>query len=224
MMKKLTLALLFFSTYALGQLSISVVEGDLIVDHHGLDLKYFPIGEFKPLNWQVGSAYYPDGNARSYDGIRFNLPQERAEVNANGNILPLLPGVVTGVSMGKDNQINHIFINVPQENPVFMELLSPGKADLLVYRRVDNDEPPDIEGSVNTFVFEREVKEVKYVEFLYVWYQSKIEQLKPKKKYILDIMQDHSMEVEIFMEENKTRLKNPQEVMLLFNYYNSFEL
>lgn len=219
-MKTLALAFLFFPAFTQGQLSILVVDGDLIVDHQGLDLKYFPLGEFKPLDWQVGAAYYPDGNSKSFDGIRFNLPEERAEVNANGNILPLLPGVVTGVSMGESNQINHIFINVPQEKPVFMELLSPGTADLLVYRKIDDEEKPDIEGSVDTFVFERKVKEVKYVEFLYVWHQSKIERLKPNKKFILTIMEDHATEVENFMKENKTRLKNPREVMSLFNFYN----
>lgn len=219
-MKTLVFAFWMFPAIVQGQLSISVVEGDLMVEHSGLTLTYYPLGEFKPLNWQVGTAYYPDGTSRNFDGIRYNLPDNRAEVNANGNILPLLPGVVTGVSMGKNNQINHVFINVPQEKPVFMELLSPGPADLLVYRKVEYSEEPEKEGSVSTLRFEKEEMVVSYLEYMYVWHHSKIESFKSSKKFVLKIMEDHAREVEEFMKEKKTRLKNPRDLVTLFDFYN----
>ncbi len=218
-MTKLVLAFCVFPAIVFGQLSILVVEGDLVIEHSGLTLTYYPLGEFKPLDWQVGTAYYPDGSSKNFDGIRYNLPEDRAEVNANGNILPLLPGVVTGISMG-GSQINHVFINVPGETPVFMELLSPGAADLMIYRQVDTEEKPDIEGAVNTFRFEKEIKEVKYKEIIYIWHHAKIEKFKASKKHIGLIMIDHGNEVETFMKENHTRLKNPKDLVVLFNYYN----
>ena len=217
---KMILVILFFPLAVCGQLSISVVENDLVVEPENQLLTYYPLGDFKPLEWQTGTAYYPNGSSKNFQGIRFNLPEDRAEVNANGTILPLLPGIVTGVSMGEEDKINHIFINVPLETPVFMELLVAGKVDFLVYRKIKDDEIVDLGGSRNSVRFDKEEEVLEYKEQLYIWNNGVVEPYKPSKGFLLKIMADHSEEMEAYMKKNKPKLKNPQSAAVLIDYYN----
>lgn len=200
-------------------MQISLVDNDLVVLPEGFTAPYESIQSFLDIEWAKGTAYYPDGSSRPFDGMRFNLPEDRAEVNANGNILPLLPGVVTGFSMHGTRE--RVFVNVPLQQNVFMELLSAGNADLLVYRRVDDEELPDIEGSVNTFRFEKEQKIIEFKEYVYVWSGGEVAMLKPTKKFVLSMMKDHADEVDAYIKREKIKLKSPDMLVKLFNYYNS---
>ncbi len=201
--------------------SIVVIDDDLQVRYDSkLHLRYLTVDEFKVLEWQPGYAYYQDGSSRSYEGIRFKLRENKAEINANKHILELLPGVVTGFSMVKDSSVSHIFINVPLQEPLFMELLAPGKADLLVLRIEDikNDEPE--KGIVTTIRFDKKEEIINYNEFFYVWYNGMIKKYKSSKKFTLGVMSDHSDEIEKYFKENKSNLKDPLQLIALFEYYN----
>ncbi len=206
--------------------SIIVINDDLHVNHYSKhQLNYLPVGEFKTLEWQPGFAYYQDGSLRAYDGIRLNLIEGRAEVNANNQILELLPGVITGFSMGTEAALSHIFVNVPLEDPVFMELLAPGKANFLVLRKEDitlDPEERELTTPITTLRFDNKEEIVYYKEIFYVWYNGMIIQYKPKKKFILQVMADQSNEIQQYLKENKTKLKDPLQMISLFSYYNSF--
>ncbi len=204
--------------------SITVINGDLEVIHNSqLSLIYLPIEKFKSLEWQPGIAYYQDGSSRAYEGLRLNLREDKAEVNANNQILEILPGLVTGFSMGNGTSLSHIFVNVPLQKPLYMELFAPGKADLLIQRKDDTKEEVEILGVVSTINFEKEKKEeeINYKEFFYVWYAGKIREYKPSRKFILEVMADHSDEIRFYLKNKNTNLRNANQVIALFEYYNS---
>ncbi len=202
--------------------SVVVIDNDLQVKFSAqLQLRYLPVDEFKVLEWQPGYAYYQDGSSRSYEGVRLNLRGHKAEINLNKQILELLPGVVTGFSMGDESSLSHIFVNVPLEDPRFMELLAPGKADLLVLRKEDkkNDEPE--KGIVTTLTFDGKEEIINYEEIFYVWNNGRIQKYKPSKKFILRVMSNQSEVIQKYLKKNRTQLKEPDQIIALFEYYNS---
>lgn len=216
------LNLLSVLSLAAQPVSVAVIDNDLQVKFNTqLQLRYLPVAEFKVLEWHPGYAYYQDGSSRSYEGLRFNLPENKAEVNLNKQIFELLPGVITGFSMGEESSLSHIFVNVPLEEPLFMELLVPGKADLLVVRivTVKHDEPE--KGIVTTITFDEREEIIKYKENYYVWSKGIIQRYKPNKKFILEVMSDQSERIQQYLKTNNTRLKNTNQMIALFDYYNS---
>lgn len=183
-----------------------------------LNIRYLNLIEFNQLDWQPGFAYYPDGNSREYEGMKYNLYDGRVAVNANGTILTLLPGAVSGVSMKSGYAIDHLFVKVELEKPVFMEVLVAGKIDLLLYRwRLEEKE--DIINAVH-LRFEKEIEVINYDEKMYVWTKNGVMELKPSKKFILNIMSDKTNEIELYLKENKVKMKVPEDMIRLIKYYN----
>ena len=45
--------------------------------------------------------------------------------------------------------------------------------------------------------------------------------LKPTKKFVLTVMEDKAEEVEAYIKEQKIKLKTPDSLIELFNFYNN---
>jgi hypothetical protein len=194
----------------------------LVVGNTGeLQLTYLPSKTFQTLDWQTGYAYYLDGSSRQFEGMKYDPEYDLIQVNAGGNILTLLPGVINGVSMETGSVVNRIFLKVPLKESVFMEALSIGKVHLLMYRKV-LDPPPKYEGGpVATIRLEKEEKIIEFEEILYYWDQGGVNKLKLSKKGVLSIMEDQEESIEKFFEDNDIRIKEPSDLMRVFHYYNS---
>ena len=192
---------------------------ELEINYEGeFNIRYLNLKEFNQLDWQPGFVYYPDGNSRVYEGMKYNLLDGRVAVNAKGTILTLLPGVVSGVSMKSGNVIDHLFVKVDLQKPVFMEVLAAGKIDLLLYRwRLEEKE--DIINAVH-LRFEKEIEVINYDEKMYGWTKNGVMELKPSKKFILNIMADKTNEIELYLKENKVKMKVPEDMIRLIKYYN----
>ena len=184
-----------------------------------LSLTYLEPEEFQLLDWKPGYAYYQDGSSRQFDGLKYDPALDLIQVNAGGNVLTLLPGVINGVSMESSEHVTAIFVKVPLKKAVFMEVLSAGNLNLLLYRKVKG-EAPEIDISTSTVRFEKEVEIIEFEEVLYTWGAEGIDKFKPSKKALLDLMGDHAEEVEAFLDKNSIRPKVVSSLMLAFDYYN----
>ncbi len=192
----------------------------LEINYEGdLHIRYLNLKDFNQLDWQPGFAYYPDGNSREYKGMKYNLFDGRVAVNVNGTILTLLPGAVSGVSMKSGNAIDHLFVKVDLEKSVFMEVLVAGKIDLLLYRwRLEKEDEDNL--TAVHIRFEKEIEEVNYGEKMYLWTKNGVIELKKSKKIMLNIMADKTNEMELYLKENKVKMKEPEDMILLIDYYN----
>jgi hypothetical protein len=97
---------------------------------------------------------------------------------------------------------------------------------LLVLRKVNTKGDPIEQGALTTPIktlrFDNKEEVVYYEEIFYVWYNGMIKKYKPSKKFILGVMSDQSKEIQQYLKENKTNLKDPLQMISLFSYYNSY--
>jgi len=217
-------SILIFTTFLQAQdLEITSDGADLRINHgNKLKLEYLSLDEFQALELQPGFAHYPDGNARAFDGMKYNLIEGWIDVNVKGHVLTLLPGSVSGVSMNSGEMVDHIFVKVIIDQPVFMEILSVGSLDLMLYRfELEKNDEDDKMTSEVTIRFDKAVEVIDFSEKMYVWGKDGARELKTNKKFILRLMEDRSSEIERYFKGNKMQLKNPKDLIALFNYYNS---
>lgn len=103
-----------------------------------------------------------------------------------------------------------------------MEILSAGTLDLMVYRfELEKNDEDDKMTSEVTIRFDKAVEVIDFSEKMYVWGKDGARELKTNKKFILRLMEDRSSEIERYFKGNKMQLKNPKDLIALFNYYNS---
>lgn len=224
----ITLVLLGISSRAHSQsLDLSIVDDKLIIKNSSVyQLTYLPASEFQQLDWQAGYAYYLDGSSRKFNGMKYDPELDRIQVDAEGNILTLLPGVINGVSMETNESITRIFVKVPLEKPVFMEALSVGDIHLLIYRKVKDDGLDyyqQMDATKITIDKSDDVPLVEYDELFYTWSKAGIKRLKSSKKAILGLMKDHDDEVETYLDNSGIKTKEISDLMKLFDFYNRLE-
>ena len=220
-----TLVFIVISNLAHSQsLDLSIIDNQLIVNNSSTyQLEYLPAEDFQELDWQAGYAYYLDGSSRKFNGMKYDPELDRIQVDAEGNVLTLLPGVINGVSMETDKSITRIFVKVPLEKPVFMEALSVGKIHLLIYRKVKDDGLDyyqQMDATKITIDKQASTAPVEYDEFIYTWSIEGVKKFKSSKKAILALMKDYKDEVETFLENEGIKTKEMPDLMKLFDYYN----
>ena len=224
MITRLALICLFclFSRSLIGQgLGLAMDNGFLKINITGsLSLDYLTSETFQELDWQPGYAYYLDGSAREFTGLKYKPAEDAMWVNTGETVIPLFPGVINGVSMETGESVKHIFVKVPLQTPVFMEVLSAGKVHLMLHRVLGDREKEEIVGT-KTLVFDYREPSIDFSEKTYVWTpQGGVERIKLSKKTVLAIMSDYTSEVEMYIDDNNLRIKNISDAMKVFDYYN----
>ena len=218
------LVAVFFVQSSSGQgLVLKLAGGGLeITNVEDLQLSYLAADQFQKLDWEPGYAYYPDGSSRKFDGMKYDPATDLIQVSTGGYVLTLLPGVIDGVSMEIDNTVTRIFVKVPLKKPVFMEVLSPGKLNLLIYRGLKGEQAK-IQSNTVVIRLEKEVKIIEFEEQLYVWGVGGVDKLKSSKKAILALMEDNAAAVEEFMDKSGIKTKEIANLKRIFDYYNQLE-
>ena len=71
--------LLLWSQTGMGQgLVLAMKNGFLEISHQGpLGLEYLSADDFQVLDWQSGYAYFLDGSARKYAGLKYNPAEDQ---------------------------------------------------------------------------------------------------------------------------------------------------
>ena len=226
-MKTLVLLLLSFFSWipsGVGQgLEIIIKDNQLDIQHSEvLRLSYLAADQFQKLDWEPGYAYYPDGSSKQFEGMKYDPSQDLIQVSTGGYILTLLPGVIDGVSMEIENVVTRIFVKVPMKKAVFMEVLSSGRLNLLIYRKV-KDESAQMDDNKVTVRFEKAEEIIKFEEELYVWGPKGVYKLKGSNKSLLSMMSDYSADIEEFLDENSIKSKDVADLKRVFDYYNGLD-
>jgi hypothetical protein len=204
-------------------LEIIIKDNQLDIQHSEvLRLSYLAADQFQKLDWEPGYAYYPDGSSKQFEGMKYDPSQDLIQVSTGGYILTLLPGVIDGVSMEIENVVTRIFVKVPMKKAVFMEVLSSGRLNLLIYRKV-KDESAQMDDNKVTVRFEKAEEIIKFEEELYVWGPKGVYKLKGSNKSLLSMMSDHSADIEEFLDENSIKSKDVADLKRVFDYYNGLD-
>ena len=186
----------------------SVVEGSFFINN----------------NWSVGNVILYNGKAIKGMPLKYNLRDEVLLLLDKNQVSRLL----------RDDQIekfewfdseknkNMLFINCLEyeHNGVpmvgFLELLSTGKVDLLLYRTLMLQEGyysvTHDAGQLND--------EYKINELFYLSSEKSMFEIK-NKKVLYEYTGDHAGEVKTYAKKNRLRLKDPDDLTELINYYNS---
>jgi hypothetical protein len=186
----------------------SVVEGSFFINN----------------DWTVGNVILYNGKAIKGMPLKYNLRDEVLLLLDKNQVSRLL----------RDDQIekfewfdsekdkNMLFINcleyelngVPMVG--FLELLSTGKVDLLLYRTLTLQEGyysvTHDAGQLND--------EYKINEIFYLSSEKSMVEIK-NKKALYEYTGDHAGEIKSYVKKNKLRLKDPDDLTELINYYNS---
>ena len=224
MTKRFTIVLLFCFIWqnGIGQgLSLAMDDGFLWINYEDdLALEYLSADDFQELDWQAGYAYFLDGSARKYIGLKYNPAEDVMLVNTGETVLPMYPGAIDGISMETEKNVKHIFLKVPLETPVFMEVLSVGRIHLMLYRVLGEKEKAEYVKNP-TIVFQKTQEFVDFLEKVYVWTpQRGVEKIKLSNKTVLALLSDYSSEVESYIDDNNLRVKDMMDAIKIFDFYN----
>lgn len=220
------IVLFFLSFFVLLQsgagqgLDLIIKDDKLDIQHsEELRLSFLAADQFQKLDWEPGYAYYPDGSSKKFDGMKYNPSLDLIQVNTGGYILTLLPGVIDGVSMEIENVVTRIFVKVPLKKAVFMEVLSRGRYNLLIYRML-KDPSSQIDNNKVTVRFEKEVEVIEFEEELYVWGPEGVKRFKSSNKSLFSLMSDHPEDIENFIDNNGLKVKDIGDLKKVFDFYN----
>gem|GEM_PF-5296672 len=217
------LVLVFAAQLVFGQ-DIQVSSSDVILPdnfelHIGDPLsKGYPESGLHP-----GILFYPDGNQREYDSIRYDLRNERLIVIINQKELTMLPGVLTGFLIKESFVQGHLFLVQNIENmPKYLEVLSAGYPLLLAhyYEKAKDEEMKKIlKVDVIRLEKKQEVLPDIQVDF-YIVKNNVLRSLKPNKKSVIKSAGFSKAVVDNYLDSSVVKFQDPVDLKALFDRLN----
>lgn len=186
----------------------SVVEGSFFINN----------------NWSVGNVILYNGKTLKGMPLKYNLRDEVLLILDENQVSRLLRDDEIEKFQWFDSEKNKnvLFLNCLdyEQNGVpmvgFLELLSAGKVDLLLYRSLTLQEGyysvTHDAGQLND--------EYKINEFFYLSSEKTLFEIK-NKKALYEYTGEHAGEIKSFVKKQGLRLKDPDDLTKLINYYNS---
>jgi len=174
-----------------------------------------PSGMYLDDQWLPGQVAVKDGN--TMDGLlRYNIYHQKVEAIVDADTFAFAkPGELNWVMIGDNKFIFSSYLrNDLEVANTWFEVLCEGECDLLLrhyikYRIEDGDDDPS-----NDQMYRLEA-----------YYSRKNdesgERLNPSKKDIPLVLLDHQEELSAYLKENKLNLKDQEDLVKLFAYYNS---
>ena len=199
-----------------------IATGDALTTT-GIDndaLVYRKAEPVQELGWLPGTAHYPDGNQRNFDELRFDPEKNIVEIRVRGNTLELLPGVVSAISFRSEGHLVLVIVVVNIEELVYMEVLSGGPQNLLVYRTKGINREEVLDTSVKIILEKQEIV-LPWEDIFYVGNQKAIKELRLTRKRVLKALSNKKKEVEALIDDNRLTIINPDDLVRIFDFYNS---
>lgn len=104
-----------------------------------------------------------------------------------------------------------------QKQSTFYQVLDSGKAGLLKYYKITYRDERPYNSAVTTRIFNRE-------EFYYASKPDKtISKLKKSSEDVVNVLADKKALVQAFIDQNKLKCKKEEDLVKVFNYYNSIQ-
>jgi hypothetical protein len=186
----------------------SVVEGSFFINN----------------DWSVGNVILYNGKAIKGMPLKYNLREEVLLLLDKNQVPRLLRDdeIEKFEWFDSEKNKNMLFINcleyelngVPMVG--FLELLTAGKVDLLLYRSLTLQE-----GHYSVIHDAGQLNdEYKINELFYLSSEKSMFEIK-NKKALYEYTGDQAGEVKSYLKKNRLRLKDPDDLTKLINYYNS---
>jgi hypothetical protein len=107
------------------------------------------------------------------------------------------------------------FPNKGKQTPAtFYQLIADGKVKLLKYYKKNIDEHREYPSAITTKTF-------KAAHAYFVFSNNQLTEIKPNKKSLLKLFNEHSAEIEVYLKDNNINLKSDADLKKLFTWYNS---
>lgn len=176
-----------------------------------------PSGMYLDENWQEGEALLLDGSEMK-GNFRYNIYKQKMEAISEEDTFAFAkPCELEYISIGDSRFIYATFIRPEGEvSNTWFEVLCEGECTLLLrryikFRVTDGDDDPS-----DDQLYRLEAYYTKKGD-------GELERLLVSKKELLEIMNDHESQISSYIKQNKIKVKEREDLMRLFAYYNSLE-
>lgn len=176
-----------------------------------------PTGMYLNSDWKPGNVAVKEGD--DMEGmLRYNIYHQKVEAVIEGDTFAFAkPGELNWVMIGESKFIFSNFLRNDYEVAgTWFEVLCEGECDLLLrryikYRVTDGD---DEHSDDQLYMLEEYYTRTK---------DESGKRLYTSKKDIPLVLLGHQEELSVYLKENKLNLKEKDDLVKLFNYYNSLE-
>ncbi len=176
-----------------------------------------PTGMFLEEEWADGSALLSDGSIL-IGTFRYNLYLQKMQAAVAGDTFAFAnPLELDFLMMGDQKFVYSSFSRSDYEvSDSWFEVLEEGNCDLLA--------PRYIKYYVGTTDNDPSNEKMYKVKELYVRHEDgKIQRLLLSKDAVKETLSDHEQEVCDYMKAKKLKIKNPDELVKIFAYYNTLD-
>ncbi|MFY7911516.1 MAG: hypothetical protein ACOVO2_18290 [Emticicia sp.] len=156
--------------------------------------------------------------------IKIVLYGNEVEFNTPEGVKIISGSLIKSFTLQQPNQEYHHFIstsefvdNFDKIKPSFLEVLADGKLKLLEYTKVTIQKPDYVE-AFNTGSKDIKINKEKQ---LFVNQGNEIIKLRINRKSILALMADKQNEIEAFVKQNNLFVKDRQDLIKIFKFYNA---
>ena len=177
-----------------------------------------PSGMYFNIEWENGSAGHIDGTIIE-GAFRYNLYHQKMEAIVGGDTFAIAkPCELEWLKIGKRKFVYTTFVRTDYEVAnTWFEVLCEGSCELLLrryikYRVTDGDDDHS-----NDQLY-------KLMEYYTRKGNAVAEKIYVSRKALLETLQDHKSEVSAFIKEEKIKLKDQDDLVKLFSYYNRLNL
>jgi len=156
--------------------------------------------------------------------IRVILKGNDVEFNTPEGIKVISGTLIKSFTAKKENQTSKNYINTlefidnyDKVKPSFFEILADGKIKLLEYYKVIVQKP-DYVDAFN--VGSKDIKIIKQTQ-LFITQGKEIIRFRSRKRQLFEAMTDKKTEIQKFIKENDLVIKDKNDLIKIFKYYNS---
>jgi len=175
---------------------------------------------FLEKEWQ-NTYIVTENDERLYFRGRYNVLNNVVEANINGEVYVIIPSHIKAVVMNDRILVSVQATKIGLGNfPVYLEVLSTGKLNLLIRYIVASNID-----SGNILSYQSRGNR-KYLILPVAYYTSdydEILEIKPGKKSVLTLFGDKAMSVEKFIRNNRLNVRQQEDLKQVFDFYNQIE-